>query len=249
MPLASQSAGGQCALPLPLGTSEAAREAFERVFRRLRTVPQAPAFDIEFRPFAGLRSQITLRDGRACVRLSDLFSEAPAIVVEALAEILLARVYRLPPSPEARRCYLSWVCNPAVRERSEEIRRARGRPRVLPPQGKYFDLDAIFSGLNRRFFNGDLPTCRLGWTPRASRTVLGRYDPAHRAIIVSKSLDAASVPRYVVEYLVFHEMLHARFPLEWRGCRRVIHSSEFRAVEKRFPHYHKARARLKHAFA
>ncbi len=231
----------------PLDKSPAA--LFERVFDRLRLSRPRPIFEVEFRPFTGLRSQIALRDGCARVRLSDLLRSAPPIVLEGLAEILLCQLYRYRASPEARECYLAWTYHSEVRRRVEALRRARARLRLLPPRGEHFDLEEIFLSLNRRFFNGELPPCRLGWSLRAAETVLGRYDPAHRAIIISRKLDAASVPRYVVEYLVFHEMLHARFPLQHRGGRRVIHSREFRVAEKAFPHYHQARGRLKHAFA
>ncbi len=249
MPPLPRASNAAAQLPLPLGASEAARDMFERVFRRLRVGRSVPRFEVEFCAFASLRSQISLRGERAQVRISDLLEPAPAIVLEALAEILLSQLYRRRPSLEARECYLAWVCQPSVRRRVDQARRERGRLHLSPPQGQYFDLEAIFTSLNRRFFGGALPACRIGWSQRASRTVLGRYDPAHRAIVVSKTLDAASVPRYVVEYLVFHEMLHAHFPLERRGARRVVHSREFRDMEQEFSHYDRARARLKNAFS
>jgi hypothetical protein len=236
-------------LPLPLGPSDAPAEVFERVFRRLGVGRTAPRFEVEFRAFAGLRSQILLRDGQVRARISDLLASAPAIVLEALAEILLSQLYRRRASREAQECYLAWVCQPAVRRRVDQARRERGRIHLLSPRGKHFDLEVIFSRLNRRFFDGDLALCRIGWSTRASRTVLGRYDPAHRTIVISKTLDSPSVPSYVLDYLVFHEMLHARFPMGHHGSRRVIHSREFRAIEKTFPHYDQARARLKSAFS
>lgn len=222
---------------------------FERVFRRLNPDRPVPHFTIEFRPFATLRSQVMIRRGSALVRISDVMLEAPAIVFEALAEILLSQAWRRRPSREARECYLAYVCHPQTRARSNEARRRRLRLRLAPPQGRCFDLGAIFAGLNRRFFGNELRTCRIGWTSRPARTVLGRYDPAHDAIVISSSLDSPAVPEYVIEYLVFHEMLHMRFPVVRVGGRRVVHSPEFRREEKKFPHYRGAKARLKMAFA
>jgi predicted metal-dependent hydrolase len=49
----------------------------------------------------------------------------------------------------------------------------------------------------------------------------------------------------LVEYLMFHEMLHMRYPVERVGHRRVVHSRAFRQAEKRFPHYERARRRLR----
>jgi predicted metal-dependent hydrolase len=55
------------------------------------------------------------------------------------------------------------------------------------------------------------------------------------------------VPRHVVEYLVYHEMLHLRHPVKLRGSRRCVHSKEFKEEEKLFPHFEEAKRYLKHA--
>ena len=227
--------------PLPDG-SEA---LFARVFCRLGLGRAVPGFRVEYRPFAGLRSTIRLRDGQAQVRLPDLLQSAPPLVLEALAEILLAQIYRGRPSREARECYLAYVSSPAMRSRIDEARRERGSKRLLLARGRCYDLEEMFANLNRRFFGGELLPLRLGWSRNRSRTVLGHYDPAHRTITISRWLDSPSVPRYLVEYLVYHEMLHVRFPTVRQGHRRVIHSPGFREAEKKFPKYEQVRRRLK----
>ena len=78
---------------------------------------------------------------------------------------------------------------------------------------------------------------RLGWSPRASRRLLGHYDPAHDAIVISRIFDTPQIPRYVVEYVVFHEMLHLKHPVQYGSTRRCVHSAAFKADEKRFPRY------------
>jgi hypothetical protein len=218
---------------------------FLRVFHRLGLRPPPPHFRIQYRPYAGLRSTIVLRSNRAEVRVSDLLAEAPLIVLEALAEILLGQVFRRRPSHEARACYLSYVYSPAMRPRVDAVRRQRGFVRLLPPQGRAYDLEEIFRKLNRKFFQGRLKPPRLGWTRKRSRTLLGHFDSAHNAISISRWLDAPRVARSVVEYVVFHEMLHMRYPVERDGPRRVVHSREFREAEKKFPQYEQIRRRLR----
>jgi hypothetical protein len=232
-------------LLLPVGSALDLPETFGRVFRRLGISTRAPSFNVEYRPFAGLRSTIHLRDNHADVRISDVLEGAPPLVLEALAEILIAQVFRRRPSREARECYLAYVFRPATRRRIEDSRRRRGSKRLLPARGRCYDLGEIFRRLNRKFFRGELPQPRLGWSPKRSRSVLGHYDSAHGVIIISSLLDSISVPRYLVEYLVFHEMLHVRYPVERRGHRRVLHSREFRQAEKEFPHYERARRKLR----
>jgi len=232
-------------LGLPLALSAAPELVFLRVFRRLGLRRPVPDIRVEYRPYAGLRSTIVLRSDRVEVRISDLLAEAPPIVLEALAEILLGQVFRRRPSREARACYLSYVYSPAMRPRVDAIRQQRGSVRLLPAQGCHYNLKEIFDELNRRFFRGRLKPPRLGWTLKRSQTVLGHYDSAHEAISISRWLDSPRVARDVVRYVVFHEMLHMRYPVERQGPRRVVHSREFREAEKKFPEYERIRRRLK----
>jgi hypothetical protein len=236
-------------LALPLGPPPDLSEVFRRVFFRLRIKSPVVSIGARFHPFAGLRSTITVRDGAVKARVSDLLAEASPLVLEALAEILLARIFRRRPSREARECYLAYTFRPAMRGRIDMARRERGSKRLLPARGRHHDLEEIFHGLNQRFFQGRLDPPRLGWSHKNSRRILGHYDSGHATIIISRKLDSPSVPRHLVEYVVYHEMLHIRFPVERRGQRRVVHSREFREAEKRFPQYELACRQIKHLCA
>ena len=45
--------------------------------------------------------------------------------------------------------------------------------------------------------------------------------------------------------IVFHEMLHLWHPVKLRGSRRCVHSREFLAEEKLFPHWEQAQKFLR----
>jgi hypothetical protein len=233
-------------LILPLSPPADLAEVFRRVLVRLRVKSPITSIDARFHPFAGLRSTITVRNAAVKARVSDVLAEASPLVLEALAEILLARIFRRRPSREARECYLAYTFRPAIRTRTDAARRERGSKRSLPARGRHHDLDEIFHGLNDGMFDGQIPPSRLGWSHQNSHRILGHYDSGHGTIIISRKLDSPAVPRYLVEYVVYHEMLHIRFPVERRGQRRVIHSREFREAEKKFPKYELACKQLKH---
>lgn len=233
-------------LLLPLSAPADLGEVFRRVYGRLRIKSPVASIDARFHPFAGLRSTITVRNAALKARVSDVLADASPLVLEALAEILVARVFRRRPSREARECYLAYTLRPAMRSRIDAARRERGSKRLLPAHGRHHDLQGIFDALNRQLFHGELPPSRLGWSHRDSRRILGHYDSGHRTIVISRKLDSPAVPRYLVEYVVYHEMLHIRFPVERHGQRRVIHSREFREAEKKFPQYELACRQLKH---
>jgi predicted metal-dependent hydrolase len=85
----------------------------------------------------------------------------------------------------------------------------------------------------------------MSWSQTRTRRILGHYDPAHNAIIISRVFDHFAVPRCAVEYIVYHEMLHLKHPVRLRGSRRCVHSAEFQADEKLFPELAGANAFLK----
>jgi len=86
---------------------------------------------------------------------------------------------------------------------------------------------------------------RLGWSRRASRTMLGHFDPSHNAIIISRIFDRPEAPPLALEYVLFHEMLHLRFPVEHTPSRRRVHTREFRDAEKQFPRLREAKELIK----
>ena len=85
----------------------------------------------------------------------------------------------------------------------------------------------------------------LTWSEGMARRSLGHYDAAHNTIVVSRVFDRPSSPRYAVEYLLYHEMLHLKHPGRMRGLRRCVHSRDFKADEKLFPQLKEAQAFIK----
>jgi predicted metal-dependent hydrolase len=64
-------------------------------------------------------------------------------------------------------------------------------------------------------------------------------------IILSRMLDDANIPKLAVEYVMFHEMLHLRYPVDHSGSRRCVHTREFKEAERRFPRYQEAKELLR----
>ncbi|MDQ3322905.1 MAG: M48 family peptidase, partial [Acidobacteriota bacterium] len=69
---------------------------------------------------------------------------------------------------------------------------------------------------------------------------LGHHDAAHETIVVSRSLDGGKVPKYVVEFVVYHEMLHIFHPTVHRSGRRYNHTPAFRRDERQFAYFEEA---------
>lgn len=221
------------------------QEIFQETYRELRPRAPIPAMQIRFYPFANINNTIRLREGILKVRLSDLLEGAPEPVLKAIAHILLAKLYRKPVEAQHATRYRRYTNSRELTEKAHLVRQMRGRKRIHGAQGATYDLDAIFEDLNRRFFFGLMARPQLTWSDNHSRRLLGHYDPAHNAIVISKIFDQPKIPRYAIEYLLYHEMLHLKHPVKLRGSRRCVHGSEFQAEEKLFPQLDEALAFLR----
>jgi hypothetical protein len=214
---------------------------FQRIFTRLGCQGRPPQFQVEFYPYANLSHTLRLRQDVALVRLSDILREAPVPVIEAAAAILLGQMYRRRVPGQLRDLYRGFALAHATRRHIARVRRKRARRIADHPQGSAHNLDPMFAALNERYFEGRLRRPRLGWSARPWRSQFGCYDPSLDQIVMNRRLDHAQVPDYAVEFILYHEMLHVKHPLRAAACGLQAHSPEFRAEEKRFAHYARAR--------
>ncbi|HEY6272334.1 MAG TPA: M48 family peptidase [Terriglobales bacterium] len=218
---------------------------FKQAFLELRPQAPLPEFEVRFFAFANLNNTIRLRRGRLLLRLSDLLDDAPDAVLHAITHILLAKLYRDPIDATLLAGYRKFAGSQPMLARTHQIRRLRGRKHGAGAEGEQYHLEEIFDDLNHRFFQGLIARPKMSWSKVRSRQRLGHYDPAHNTIVVSRIFDRPGVPRYAIEYLVFHELLHLRHPVGLSGSRRCVHSRAFREEEKLFPHLAEARRYVK----
>lgn len=224
---------------------ETVEQIYARVFRALKPRTPLPEITIRYRKYANANSRIRLEGGRLHVDISDLLEGAPAPIQEALASILLSKLFRKEPDDGVLARYRRYLNRADVRRTLHLVKQQRGRKAVLDPKGCFYDLEALFEELNFKYFHGLMARPQLGWSLRPSRTTLGHYDPSHNVIVLTNLLDSASAPALIVKYILFHEMLHLRFPTEHRGARRCVHTRNFKEAEKEFEEYRKAKAELK----
>lgn len=219
---------------------------FQRIFTRLGCQGRPPAFIVELYPYANLAHTMRLRDDVARVRLSDIMREAPVAVIEAAAAILLAKMYRCRVPRELRDLYRQYALAHSTRRHIAQVRLKRARRIPHSPNGASHDLEPMFAALNQEYFGGQLPRPRLGWSKRAWTSQFGCFDPSLNQIVMNRRLDSPDVPSYAVELILYHEMLHVKHPLRATTCGLQAHSPEFRAEEKRFREYARARKYLEH---
>jgi hypothetical protein len=224
---------------------ETPEQIFARVFQEIKPRTPLPAIQVVFQPFANANSFIRMEDGRLNVRITDLLQDAPAPVTEALAYILLSKLFRraVPAAYSTR--YRLYLNRKDTRRDLERIRQERGRKHHDGPQGEHHNLEEIFEELNFHYFHGLMSRPALGWSRNVSRTMLGHYDAPHNTIMISRLFDQPGAARVALEWVLYHEMLHLKFPVIHRGARRSVHPPEFKAAEKLFEKTSEARQVLK----
>ncbi len=115
-------------------------------------------------------------------------------------------------------------------------------------QGRFFNLREIFKKLNARYFNNRLRGYTILWGRRRrvrpkDYIVFGTIQEDDRMIRIHPLLDRSFVPTWFIEYVVYHEMLHAVVPdLYDSQGRRIVHHDRFYERERRFRWFRRAKA-------
>ncbi len=177
--------------------------------------------------------------GRYRLRVHHMFLDAEPRIIRALAR------YAMGKDPGA-----SALLNEYIEFHKDRIKQSPQRKRnqpVLNPKGDVWNLKEIFDGLNHRYFDGTLDIA-ITWGKRSRRRPkkhrslkMGSYSVEDQLIRIHPALDRPFVPRFFIELVVYHEMLHHIFPMPVVNGKRRFHTPEFRAKEQSFPHYDRAR--------
>ena len=138
------------------------------------------------------------------------------------------------------------LLNRFIHQNADRLRPASPGKIPVKTEGRYHDLGEIFDSLNKEYFHSQV-SCTITWgtgKPRYAvrKRTLGSYNNHSRTIRIHPLLDRKNVPRFFVEFVVYHEMLHADMGTVPSTERRSVQSREFRRREKMFRLYEKARA-------
>ncbi len=93
-------------------------------------------------------------------------------------------------------------------------------------------LEASFNRVNEAYFNGMLDKPNLQWG-NASTSKLGSYEYGSDTITISTIFKESR--QELLDYIMYHEMLHKKFKFQSRNGRNLHHSNEFKRMESRFP--------------
>ena len=215
-------------------------QLYAAAFARFEQNRAAPPIAVEFYNYVGLRHTIRLRNKRIFVRISDIMRPAPTSAHEALALILVAKLLRRKVPKAANEIYANYAKQPEIVAASSAARQTRSHKIIGSARGAVYDLNVLFERVNQKFFQNLLEKPVLTWSPNKTFRIFGHHDNLHKTVMISRTLDDARVPEFVVEFVLYHELLHIKHPTRIVNGRRQIHTAIFRRDEQLFPRFEQA---------
>lgn len=206
---------------------------------RLKSLPPlcAQTLVVEFEPGASLYRFQNGPKG-AILRASEGYITASDVELSALAHLFLAG-----PDAAKAKCLKMFAADEAFREVlvAIDLMVDDGSEQS---KGSTYDLETIFKRVNETYFEGALAKPHLSWSRAFTHRKFGHYEPSRDRIVLSRTLDNPQVPSYVLEFVMYHELLHKQQGATWTKERRMVHTPEFRHQECQFKAYHQAHAFL-----
>ena len=198
-----------------------------------------------YKSYAGLKAGVSLSNEVLHATASKEFAFVPREVKLGLALSLLSKLFKKRVDPKLLRPYQEFMASRQAAELSDALRGARGRKRKGTHMGENHDLHGLRDSLLVEYANvlSGVKKPRVVWSKRKSKRKLGWFDDAFHEIVINKALDHA--PRFVVEFVLYHELLHAKHEVRYsrgKSLRRRVHTREFNDDERAFPREKEAEA-------
>lgn len=176
------------------------------------------------------------------IYISDYLQDAPDAVLYDLIETIFTHVKG--KRPVFSKEYMDWVTSDDFINKQRAIYLKRSKNLTRSHVGNVRDLvDSAQRLLDSGLVHpSDIDNSMFTWTSRPNYRRVGYCSPMMRVVAISSALDCNNVPENVLDFVVYHEILHLR-----QGYRPFVrsHDREFRSQERSFPGYEEAEAFLK----
>jgi len=189
---------------------------------------------VYFRPMRGV---YRTRHGR-----NSLLAQLPTPMICFDADLLRSLSEMVLRKGHHRQTILNAMCDEPYRRILAELDLLSGV--VTQTRGLHHDLAASFDRVNAAYFGGGMDRPRLVWSRTFTSRKFGHYDHTRDTVMVSLSLDRKTVATHVVDFIVYHELLHKKLGVAWKSNRMAAHTPQFAAMERQFRQYDGAKAVL-----
>jgi hypothetical protein len=191
----------------------------------------------EFCPYSELKHTWRRTGRQTSFKISDYLRDAPPEVLNSLARYIVPMAFGTTSSEPASQGYLAHVQSKEFWAQNQALYLSRARNLKIEPRGERRDLKIVFDYVNSTYFNNKVKDPVLAWVSESPARRLGYYFEPLNLLAVNLVFDAERVPRYVLEFVVYHELLHHVDAESGRKAKRVHHTKGFREQERRFTSY------------
>jgi hypothetical protein len=199
----------------------------------------------EYYPYTNLKLTARSKKNVLKLRFSDILKGAPSNILWVAGACIIYQYFGYELEKKYKIEYNDYIHSPEIKAKTKSVRNLLAAKIVNGPKGRFFDLEECYNNINLKYFNGGLTQPTLTWSARPSKTRIGHYDSSLDTLVISKSLDKKNTPRFVIEYVLYHELLHGQFPDEFNDDRRIVHTKDFKIRERTFEKYIEAKDWLK----
>lgn len=117
-------------------------------------------------------------------------------------------------------------------------------PPASPTQGRAHDLEVSFARVNAAYFGNQMARPTLVWNRTLTARKFAHYQPSRDTVMVSVTLDDPGVTPHLLDYVMYHELLHKKHGSPLVNGRRQAHTPAFRADERLYAGYTEAERQL-----
>ena len=202
---------------------------------------------LEFKPYTSMVSRLCAEGSSITIRLCDRYymNFSDEVIMGAIQN-LLNKYFRTKKQTPYILAFKD--AKEDIRRVSAELQRRRGRKITSGTNGYFKSLEESFKRVNGEYFNGYFSKHlkpEIHWSMRKAKRTFGNYDNAHNVITISRIFDCAEIPDFVLDFIVYHELLHVKHKIREAMGRRVVHSRAFKEDEGKFKKFKEANEWLK----
>ena len=195
----------------------------------INPLPKYKRFGIEFTFYhTSALFQIQGKASQIQITAQESLTTAPDTVLIALLETALGK-----PSQSSKQQIRDHTFSPAYQSTRENLEYL-GVPKGSFAKGSVHDLTESFKRVNLAYFNEQIPEPHLVWNKQFTVRKFGHYQWDTDTVMVSRTLDQRRVPKFVVDYVMYHELLHKKLGARLVNSRRMVHTSSFRVQEAKY---------------
>jgi len=205
----------------------------------INPLPKYKKYGIEFIFYhTSALFQIQGKASQIQITAQESLTTAPDSVLIALLETALGT-----PSQSSKQQIQEHTFSPAYQSTREYLEYLCV-PKGSFAKGSVYDLTESFKRVNLAYFNEQMPEPHLVWNKQCTIRKFGHYQWDTDTVMVSRTLDQRQVPEFVVDYVMYHELLHKKLGARLVNSRRMVHTNLFRKQEAKYTKFNEAQRYL-----